>query len=143
MDTGVRDQVGLELVQIDVESTIESERRGNGADNLGNETVQMFVVGTGDVQAAAADVIDSFIVNQESAVRVLNGAVGRQDSIVGLNDRGRDTRGWIDGKLKLGLLAIVGRETLEEERTKSRSSTTTERVEDEEPLEGGAVVYED
>ena len=43
VDSRVRNQVGLELVQIDVEGTIESERRGNGADNLGDETVQVLV----------------------------------------------------------------------------------------------------
>ena len=41
VDTGVRNQVGLELVQVDVEGTIESERRGDGADNLGDKTVKV------------------------------------------------------------------------------------------------------
>ena len=33
MDTGVRNQVGLELVKVDVEGTIESQRSGDGGDN--------------------------------------------------------------------------------------------------------------
>lgn len=33
VDTGVGDQVGLELVQVDVEGTVESERGGNGRDD--------------------------------------------------------------------------------------------------------------
>jgi hypothetical protein len=33
VDTGVRDQVGLEFVEIDVERTIETKRGGDGRDN--------------------------------------------------------------------------------------------------------------
>jgi hypothetical protein len=33
VDSGVRDQVGLELVQVDVEGTVESEGSSNGRDN--------------------------------------------------------------------------------------------------------------
>lgn len=43
VDSGVRNQVGLELVEIDVEGTVESERRGDGADNLSDEAVQVLV----------------------------------------------------------------------------------------------------
>jgi hypothetical protein len=33
VDSGVRDQVGLELVQVDVEGTVESEGSSNGRDD--------------------------------------------------------------------------------------------------------------
>ena len=33
VDTGVGDQVGLELVEIDVEGAVEAERRGDGRDD--------------------------------------------------------------------------------------------------------------
>ena len=33
MDAGVRHQVGLELVQVDVEGAVETERGGDGGDN--------------------------------------------------------------------------------------------------------------
>jgi hypothetical protein len=75
VDTGIRDQVGLELVQVDVERAIESKTGSDGADNLGDETVQVLVVWTWDIQAATADVVDGFVVNEERAVGVLDGAV--------------------------------------------------------------------
>jgi hypothetical protein len=140
VDTWVWYQVGLELVQVDVESSIEAQTGGDRADNLGNQAVEMLIVGARNVQAATADIVDSFVVDKERAVGVLNGAVGREDGVIWLDDGGRDARSGIDGKLELALLAIVGRETLEEERTKTRSCTATERVEDEETLEGRAVV---
>jgi hypothetical protein len=140
VDTRVRHKVGLELVQIDVERTIEAQRRGDGANNLGDEAVEMLVVGTGNVQAASADVVDSFVVNEEGAVGVLDGAVCRQNGVVGLDDRGGDAGSWVDGEFELALLAVVGAEALEEKRAETGTGTATERVEDEETLERGAVV---
>jgi hypothetical protein len=112
VDTRVGNQVGLELVEIDVEGAIESERRGDGADDLSNQTVEVLVRRAGDVEVAAADVVDSLVVDKESAVRVLDGAVGGQNSVVGLNDGRRDTGSRVDGELELGLLAVLGSKTL-------------------------------
>lgn len=140
MNTGVGDQVGLELVQVDVESTVEAQRRGDGADDLSDEAVEVLIAGTGDVQVATADVIDGLVVDEEGAVRVLDGAVGGQNSVVGLDDGGGDTGRRVDSELELRLLAVVGRETLQEEGTETRAGTTTEGVEDQEALEAGAVV---
>jgi hypothetical protein len=140
VNTRVGNQVGLELVQIDVESSVETQTGGDGANNLSNQAVQMLIVGARDVQAATADIVDSFIVDEEGAVGVLDGAVGREDGVVGLDYGSRDARSGIHGKLELALLAVIGRETLEEERTEARSCTATERVEDEETLERRAVV---
>jgi hypothetical protein len=75
VDARVGHKIGLELVQINVERTVESQRRGDGADNLGNQTVEVLVVGPGNVQAATADVVDSLVVNKERAVGVLDGAM--------------------------------------------------------------------
>ena len=140
VDTRVWDQVGLELVQVHVEGTVEAQARGDRADNLSNQAVEVLVVGTGNVQAAPANVVDSLVVDKERAVRVLNGAVGRKDGVVGLDDRGGDARSRVDGEFELALLAVVGREALKQEGTESGTSTTTKRVEDEESLERRAVV---
>ena len=140
VDTRVWDKVGLELVQINVERTVESQRRSDGADDLGNQAVEVLVVGPGDIQAATADVVDSLVVNKECAVGVLDGAVSREDGIVGLNDGGGDARSRVDGELKLALLAVVGGEALEKEGTEAGTCTTTERVEDQESLERRAVI---
>lgn len=140
VDTRVRDQVGLELVQIHVEGTIETEGRGDGADNLSNQAVQVLVVGTGNVQVSLADIVDSLVVDQEGTVRVLDGAVSGQDGVVGLDNGSRDTGGRVDGELQLALLAVLGRQTLEKESTETGTSTTTKGVEDQETLQSTAVV---
>ena len=140
VDTWVGHQVGLELVEIDVESTIESERGGDGADNLSDQTVEMLVSWTGDVKVTVADVVDCLVVDQEGTVRVLNGAVGGENGVVWLNNGGRDTWSWVDSEFQLGLLSVVGGETLKEESTETRTGTATEGVEDQESLESRAVV---
>lgn len=140
VDTRIRDQVGLELVQIDVERTVEAQGRGDRADDLGNQAVEVLVARARDVKVATADVIDGLVVNKERAVGVLDRAVGRQDRVVRLNDGGRHTGCRVDGELQLALLAVLGGQALEEEGTETRASTTTEGVEDQETLQGAAVV---
>jgi len=140
VDTRIRDQVGLELVQIDVKRTVEAQRRGDGAHDLSNQAVEVLVARARNVKAAAADVVDSLVVHEESAVGVLNRAVGRQDGVVRLNDGGGHTGSRVNGKLQLALLAILGGEALEEERAETRAGTTTEGVEDQEALQRAAVV---
>ena len=76
----------LELGEIDVEGTIEAQRGRDGADNLANQTVQVGVSGTLDVQVATADVVDGLVIDHEGAVGVLKGGVGRQDRVVRLDD---------------------------------------------------------
>ena len=90
MNPGVWHQVSLELCQINVQSTVKSERSGDGGDNLSNQSVQVGVGWPLNVQVTSADIVDGFIVDHEGTVRVLEGGVGGQDGVVGLNDGGRD-----------------------------------------------------
>lgn len=140
VDTGVGDQVGLELIQVDVEGAIKTERSGDGRNNLSDEAVQVLVAGALNSEVAAADVVDGLVVNHEATVGVLQGGVGGQDGVVGLNDGGSVLGGRVDTELQLRLLAVVDGETLHEESTETGSGTTTERVEDQETLETSAVV---
>lgn len=45
----VWNQVGLELVQVYIEGTIETQTGCDGTDDLGDEAVKVLEVGTGDV----------------------------------------------------------------------------------------------
>ena len=115
VDTWVGHQVGLEFGQINIEGTIKAKRRRDGADNLADQTVQVGVGGSLDVQVATADVVDGFVVDHEGTVGVLEGGVGCQDRVVGLNDGSRHLWGRVDGELKLGFLAVVDGQTLHEQ----------------------------
>lgn len=71
---------------------------------------------------------------------MLQGGVGSQDGVVGLNHSCRDLRCWVDGKLKFGLLAVVNRKALHEEGGEARSCTTPKGMKDQEALKATALV---
>jgi len=79
VDSWVWDQVGLELSDIDVEGTIESEGGSEGGDNLGNESVQVGVGWSLDVEVTSADVVDGFVVEHDGNISVLQEGVGGED----------------------------------------------------------------
>jgi len=69
-------KVGLELRKIDVEGTIETEGGSKGGHDLGNETVEVGVGRTLDVEVAAAHVVEGLVIKAEGAVGVLEEGVG-------------------------------------------------------------------
>merc|ERR1712083_861316 len=99
MDPGVGNQICLELGKIHIESSVEPEGGGDGGDDLTDESVEVGVGRSLDVQVTAADVIDGFVVDHEGAVGVLKGGVGRQDGVVGLHYGGRDLRSGVHGPM--------------------------------------------
>ena len=140
VDTWVGHQVGLELGQVHVEGAIESQRSGDGADDLADQTVQVGVGWALDVQVTTADIVDSFVVNHEGAVGVLKCGVSGQDGVVRLNHSSGDLGSWVHGEFQLGFLAVVDGQTLHQQRGESRSGATAEGVEDEESLQTCALV---
>ena len=142
MDSGVGDEVGLELGNIDVQGTIESEGGSERGDNLSNESVQVGVGGSLNVEVTSADIVDSLVVEHNGNIGVLKEGVGGEHGVVRLNDGGGDLGGGVDGEAELGLLAVVDGESLEEERAETGAGTTTNGVEDEEALETSALIGE-
>jgi len=103
----VWDQVGLELGDIDVESAIKTKRGGQRGDDLGNQTIEVGVGWSLNVQGATADVVDGLIIKHDRDISVLQEGVGGEDRVVRLNNSGGDLWGWVDSETKLGFLAIV------------------------------------
>jgi len=62
MDSWIWHQVSLELCDIDVKGTIESKGSSEGGDNLGNESVQVGVGWSLDIEVSSADIIDGFVI---------------------------------------------------------------------------------
>ena len=58
-----RDKVSLELVQIDVEGSVETKRRCDARDNLGNDSVQVGETWLGNTKVLLADIVNGFVVN--------------------------------------------------------------------------------
>ena len=142
MDSWVWHQVGLELSDIDVEGTIESEGGGQGRDNLSDESVQVGVGWSLDIEVSSADIIDGLVIKDNGDIGVLEKRVSGEDGVVWLNNGGGDLWGWIDGETKLGFLTIVHGKSLEEKGTETGSSSSTDGVEDKETLETCALIGE-
>lgn len=66
--------------------------------------------------------------------------MGRQDSVVWLDDGVSKPWGGINTELELGLLSVISGKALKQESTKTGTSSATERVEDKEALETRAVI---
>jgi hypothetical protein len=107
---------------------------------LSHQKVQVGVGGSLNVQRATADVVHCLIVKHHCNISVLQEGVGGQDGVVGLNDSSGDLGGGVDGEAELGLLAVVHRQALQQQRAQARAGTTTHSVEDQEALEAGTVV---
>jgi hypothetical protein len=126
MDSRIGDQVGLEFGDIDVEGTVESEGSGEGRDDLSDESVQVGVGGSFDVEVSSADVIDGFVVEHDSDVGVLQKRVGGEDGIVGFNDGGGNLGRGVDGETEFGFLTIIDGESFQKERSESGSSSSSD-----------------
>ena len=142
MHTWIWNQVGLELSEIDVECTVETEGGSHSRNHLADDSVDVSVGASLNVEVSVADVIHGFVVDHECAVGVFKHAVGCVDGVVGFYDRDGDVDRWIDHELELGFSAIVDRQTLKEEGTETGTSTTTEGVVHDEALETRAVISE-
>ena len=142
MDSWVWDQVGLELGDINIEGTIESEGSGQGRDSLGNESVQVGVGWSLDIEVSSADIIDGLVIKDDSDIGVLKKGVSGEDGVVWLDNGGGDLWGWVDGETELGLLSVIDGKSLEKERSETGSGTSTDGVEDEETLETSALIGE-
>jgi hypothetical protein len=140
VDTGVGDQVGLELSDVHIEGTVEPEGGGEGGDDLGDESVEVGVGGSLDVEVSPADVVDGLVVEHDGDIGVLEEGVGGEDGVVRLDHGGGDLGRGVDGEAKLGLLAVVNGESLEEEGAEAGAGSSTDRVEHHEALKASAVV---
>lgn len=107
---------------------------------LGDQAVEVLIVGALETEIAAANVVNGLIVDHEGAVRVLKGGVGSEDRVVGLDNGSGRLRSGVDTELQFALLAVVNRQPLHQQGTEARSGTTTEGVEDQETLETSTAV---
>jgi hypothetical protein len=126
VDTRIWDQVGLELSDINVQGTIESQRGSQGRNDLGNESVQVGISGSLNIELSSADIVNSFVIEDNSDISVLQERVGRQDRVVWLNNGGGDLGGWVNGEAEFGLLSVIDGESFQQEGAESGSGTTSD-----------------
>lgn len=135
VDSGEGYQIRLELIQIHIHGATETQRSRCGAHYLGDQTIQIPIGGPVHTQAIVTYIVDGLVVHHEHTVRVVHGGVGGEQRVIWLHHGGGDLGRWIDGKVQLALLAVIGGQALHQQGCESRTSTTAQRVEDEESLQ--------
>ena len=90
MDPRVGHQVGLELIEVHIESSVKPEAGRDGGEDLCDEPVEVGVGGTLNPEVVLAQVVDGLIIHEEGNIRVLQSCVGEQDRVVRLHYRGGD-----------------------------------------------------
>ena len=107
---------------------------------MSNESVQVSVGWSLDVEVSSADVVNGFVVDHDSNIGVLEEGVGGEDGVVWLNNCGGDLWGWVDGETKLGFLTVIDGKSFKKEGSETRSSSSTDGLEDQETLETSALI---
>jgi hypothetical protein len=87
VEAGERNHVDSQLPQISIELAREAKASGDSRHGERNQMVQVSIGGSGQLQGPEADVIESFIVDAESFIRVFNQLMNGECGIVGLNNR--------------------------------------------------------
>merc|ERR1719487_870509 len=133
-------KICLEFSNVDVERTIEAQGGCEGGDDLRQEAVQVRVRGSFNVQVAAADVVQSFIVVHDGHVGVFKKRMDAEHGVVRLNNRSRHLRASPDGEAQLRLFAVINGEALQHQAAKSTAGPATNGIVDHEALQAGAIV---
>ena len=79
MDSWIWDQVGLEFSNINVQGTIESEGGSQRGDNLSDESVQVGVGWSFNIEVSSADIVDGFVIEHNGNISVFQEGVSRED----------------------------------------------------------------
>ena len=99
VQAGEGDHVDGELAEVAVELTGETEAAGCTADGGSNQMVEVTVRGSGELESAEANVVQSLVVEGKALVGVLNELMDGERGVVRLDDgvgylgRGNDGEG--------------------------------------------------
>ena len=69
MDARVRHKIRLELVEVNVQGAIETERGRDAANDLSDEAVQVLKIGPWNIQIPTADVVNRFTESDVSTAK--------------------------------------------------------------------------
>ena len=85
-------------------------------------------------------IVQSLVIKVEDAIGVLQQRVRRKHVVVRLHHGSGHLRSRSDGEGQLGLVALVHRQALQQERSKTGATATSSCVKDHESLKTSAVV---
>jgi len=71
VNSRIRNQVGLEFVNIDIERSLESERGSQLGYDLSDQSIQVGIVWSFDIQRLLSDAVNCFVIQHKSNIGVL------------------------------------------------------------------------
>ena len=90
MDSWVGYQVGLELCQINIESSVEAERRSDRRHDLTDQSIEIGVSRSLNIEVSTTDIVYCFVVHHKSTIGMLQSGVGGQNGVVWLDNSCRN-----------------------------------------------------
>lgn len=135
VETREGNHVDGQLAEVGVELARETETGGNTGHDGGDQVVQVTVRGVGKLEGTHANVVQSFVVDTEGLVRVLNELVNGESSVVRLDNGVGDLGGGNDGEGGHHTVGELLTDLGDQEGTHTGTGTTTEGVGDLETLE--------
>jgi hypothetical protein len=135
MQTRERNHVDSQLSEIRVELSWETQAGGDTGHDSGDKVVKIAVGWVVKLQCTHADVVQSFVVNAEGLVRVLDKLMNGQGGVVWLDDSVGDLGRWDNRECGHHTIWELFTDLGNEKCTHTSTSSTTERVGDLETLE--------
>ena len=118
----------MELGDVNVQGTVETQGSGQGRNDLGDKSVQICVGRALDIEIPSANVIKRLVVDLIGDIGVLQKRMHTQDGVVGFDHGGGHLRAAPDGERDLGFLAVIDGQSFHQQRAKTTSGTTTDGV---------------
>lgn len=88
MNSGVRDQIRLELGEVDIQSAVKAQGCRYRRHDLADESVQVAISWSFDSELLLANVIYGLVVNDEGAIGIVDARICHQARVVRLHNGG-------------------------------------------------------
>ena len=120
--------VNGKFTKISIELTWETEASGNTTHCGRDKMIQVAISWSSELKSTETNIIQSFVVDTEGFVSVLNQLMYRECSVVRLNHSIGHFGGWNDAKCIHDSIGILFTDLGDKEGTHSRASATSKRV---------------
>merc|ERR1719345_634602 len=129
------DEVHSDLAEVAIQLTREAEAASHATHCGADKMIQVTICRRGQLQSAEANIVESFVVEKEALICVLNELMEREHSVVWLHNGVGHFRGWDDRERLHDSVRVLLTNLRNEQSAHACASATTEGVAKLEALE--------